>query len=578
MPIDRTGACPIFLKYIIEQALIPYFAEPENEFLKLTQYNFRWIDIPMYQRGIVWDDELFEELLQSHSVFLGNAIFGSFEVDRANCGYLPPHIKKYEVLIDGLQRFSIGTALLTLLHPLVLSNNSILAGESMRFSALKAQCSNLAPIYQHNDQELRNHRRQAVKESYSEFRRALGRWLQKEFEDGGGEGLAKNVQRLFLERQIAPDTYFGFGSVYEVSNTFIGLNTVREELSTVDWLRSAIVERGAISSWEFSIIESLENRFTEVFSKDRELNPFVGIILECIVSSDSPCPEKVFPSWESLLDSEVMQFLDFVSDIINKSNNQYFNEIRKCGTLPLAGCLCYYYKNYLKTAQFPSFISGGNNEDPELLKFLRANYRVLLDGRIGRTREYAKHLLVHNITLDEISDSLSKFFIGRNINDKTDEHWLNSRLKDTQKGRAPRVFNACLLPEHGTTLLTFQPHIYGAKATQYQIDHMIPESGLQINAPGDSEGHLMMNFAPVRKTANNRQSNISCSAKICPQGSFDAECNNDPNVHPYISWLVQNQSKHGSLLDRQDLLQSVSNPPIGQERIDWLADRLIDRL
>ena len=584
MPISRTGSCPIFLEYITKQALIPRSFEPTSEFLRLTEYNFHWIDIPNYQRGVVWDDELFEELLESRSVFIGSAVFGNFSVPQDRMGFerLPSAVSDYEILIDGLQRFSIGTALLTMLHPLVLSDNPNLPNDAFHFSALKAQCSNYAAIYQHNDRELQNHRRKAVGDSYLEFRRVLSRWLQNEFEKAQGAILAKNIQRLFLQRQIAPDIYHGFGSVYEVTNTFIGLNTIREGLSTVDWLRSVIVDKGG--HWDPTEIEAMDNRFTEVFMKEngrgheQALMPFAAIILECLATGESLCPEKVFPSCATgLLHSEVMNFLDFVEIMFNEKHNPFYNEIRKCGTIPFAGCVSYYYRNYLATNQYPSFTSESRNEDLELLIYLRANYRVLFDGHIGRTRQYSKKLLIENITLVDLSEKMSQDFIGRNMSQAVETLWLQARLKDTVKARAPRVFNACLLPTHGA-VPSFSPHTYGRKANQYQIDHMIPESTLQKDAPGESEGRLIMNFVPVRRTTNIRQTNLQCSSKLCVEGNYNYECTNDPNVHPYILWLVPNQSIHGSYLDRQDLLQPNSGPAIADERINWLTERLIGRL
>ena len=64
MSISRTGGCPPFLEYITRQALIPRFSGPVNQSLmNLAAYgSFRWIEIPSYQRGVVWDDELFEKL------------------------------------------------------------------------------------------------------------------------------------------------------------------------------------------------------------------------------------------------------------------------------------------------------------------------------------------------------------------------------------------------------------------------------------------------------------------------------------------------------------------------------------
>jgi hypothetical protein len=582
--ISRNGTCPIFLEYIIKQALIPRFSDPTVEFLRLSEYNFHWIDIPSYQRGVVWDDVLFEDLLQSTSVFLGSAILGHFIIppDRVNFEKLPSSVTDYEILIDGLQRFSIGTALLTLLHPIVLADHPTLLNEAVHFAGLKLQGSNYAPIYQHNDSELQNHRRRAVRESYAQFRDILSRWLQKEFMAGRGSALASNIQRLFLQRQIAPDTYYGFTSVYEVTNTFIGLNTIRETLSTVDWLRAVIVDKGG--HWDHATIENVDNRFTEVFMREngkgaeQELAPFAAIILECLATGGVLYPEKVFPSWQTgLLDSEVMNFLDFVEKMFDEKNNPFYKELRKCGAIPFAGCICYYYRNYLTTQQEPMFISGGENEDVELLLYLRANYRVLFDGRIGRTRNYSKKLLIDNLTLSQISEELSQDFLGCNLLTPVDSLWLQARLKDTEKMRAPRVFNACILPIHGA-IPHFLPHNYGTKTNQYQIDHMIPESALTENAPGESEGRLITNFAPLRRTSNNKQTNLMCSLKICQGGSYDIECANDSNVHPYIHWLIMNQAIYYSKLDLQELLEPNSAPPIADERIAWLTERLINRI
>jgi hypothetical protein len=124
--ISRTGTCPIFLEYVTKQALVPRTSPTTPEFMNLTQYNFDWIDIPNYQRGIVWDDELFEELLRSKSIFLGSAILGSFPVSGSGLQstFLPPSVTHYSIIIDGLQRFSIGTALLTIITSVSLSRSS----------------------------------------------------------------------------------------------------------------------------------------------------------------------------------------------------------------------------------------------------------------------------------------------------------------------------------------------------------------------------------------------------------------------------------------------------------------------
>ena len=251
MSISRTGSCPPFLEYIIKSALIPRSQAPLPAFLQLTQYNFRWIDIPSYQRGLVWDEEDFADLLNSRSEFMGNAILGSFAVPtpRGAFSYLPDSAVTYEILIDGLQRFSIGTAVLNILHTLVLADHPLRNADAPHFAALKAQVVTWAPVYQHNDRELLNHGRKAIKDSYADFRQTLADWVEAEFTQGRAAELAGRIQHLFLQRQIAPDTYHGFRSEYDVTSTFIGLNTIRVQLNIVDWLRSVIVDKGSASGW-----------------------------------------------------------------------------------------------------------------------------------------------------------------------------------------------------------------------------------------------------------------------------------------------------------------------------------------
>jgi hypothetical protein len=583
MGITRTGSTPSYLEYVIRQVLIPRSASPTPEFVRVTEFGgFRWIDIPSYQRGLVWDDVKFEELLESTSVFLGNAILGCFRIpeDRAGFEKVPQSVPEYEILIDGLQRFSIGTALLNILFPLVLTDHPSKAVEAPLFTALKQHCMPYSAVFQHNDTELEKHSRRAVRDSYSEFRATLARWVDLEFKGANVEGFAKNVQRLFLSRQIAPDSYYGFVSPYEVSNTFIGLNTIRVELSIVDWLRSLIVEKGDRSKWSGTIVETVENRFTEVFIRgtdpQRELMPFAAIVKDCIENDTQAA--KVFPSWNTgLAVQEVLDFLEFVSRMFEHRKNEYFNELRQCGAIPFAGCLCYYYKLFLASKQDPSFLTDGTDENGELRAYLRANYRALFDGRIGRTRAHAEELLVDGITLMEISDEISDQFTKRKLNERVDPGWLVASLKETDKRRAPRIFNACLLPQDGTT--EFKPHHYGNKgASNYQIDHLIPESALVENSPGWPEGHLLMNFGPIRRTANNKQSNLMCSEKLSEGRSYHVEMHNDENVHPYVEWLVTHQAQYQSQLDRQELLQPNSEPPLADERIEWLAKRIGERL
>lgn len=586
MSISRTGECPIYLKYITEQALIPRSRQPSPEFSELTRYNFHWIDVPSFQRGLVWSEELLEELLASKSVFLGNAILGSFPINRGASafGHLPTSAGNYEVLIDGLQRFSIGTAILSILFPLVLSDTPERGDDAGHFAALKLQSAMWGPVFLHNDYELCNHQRRAVADSYQAFRQKLKSWMIRRFDSGDAPALAEQTIQLFLQRQIAPDIYHGFSSVYEVASTFIGLNTVRVQLNIVDWLRSVIIDQGGQAGWSPDVIEALENRFSATFNRadgvgpEAALIPLASILKEILTEDNDEEKKRVFPSWGNTFRvDEVDDLLNFIELVWDHDENAYAREIRLCGAIPFAALILYFYRKQLVEDYEPSFLKGGDLDDHALLEFLRGYYRVVFEGRVARTREYAKRLLLKDEPLEETANQLSRNFIGKVLTEQVDRDWLVATLKAADKNRARQIFNACLLPEHGTSS-AFHPHRYGGSAEHYQIDHMIPSSVLESRKPGGPEGQLLMNFAPIRKTTNVRQLNIQCSHKLAEGGVYQMECENNENTHPYLKWLVESQMSGGSRLDDQELLQTAATPSIAMARIEWIADRLITRL
>lgn len=588
--IYRTGACPPFIEYVTKKALIPNSTTPTAAFIQLTQFNFSWIDIPSYQRGLVWDDALLEELLASRSRFLGNAVLGQFPIPAGRpSGFanVPTNVANYELLIDGLQRFSIGTALLSLLHSMVFTIPPLKATAAPHFAALQAHAVQFAPIYQHNDAELKEHPRQAVKESYTMFRHMLANWLSGEIDDNPGQ-IAAQLTHLFLERQIAPDTYIGFGSGAEIAQTFIGLNTIRMQLNVVDWLRSIIVERGTKAGWSYADVEFVENRFSDVFLSDKGtepeagLTPFAAIMKEILDEPDSSGNAvRFFPTWTSgLAPAEVLRFLDFVEEVYASRLNPFFREIRDCGAIPLATCLCHYYREYLKANVKPSFIHGGTNEDQELHTFLRAVYRALFDGRIGRTRVPAERMArAAKSDLLLLANQLSQTFIGVDLTQPVDPDWLRAALRKADAKRAQRIFNACLLPPFSQPgPATFRPQQYGRGGNEYQVDHIIPKSVLIDRDSGGTEGNLLGNFAPIRGSANNSQTHLSASAKLANGGNYANEAATDATVHPYVNWLVTKQGSYGSTLDLQEFLVPNSTPPWAAERFAYLVDQLLPRL
>lgn len=589
MPISRTGECPIFLKYVTEQALIPRCRQPSQQFQDLTRFNFHWIEIPTFQRGLVWDEEMLEGLLGSHSSFLGNAVLGSLPIpsDRSKFAHVPAGVGSFEVLIDGLQRFAIGTALLSILFPLVLSETPERGDDAVFFAALN-QARTWAPVFLHNDFELQGHARKAVSDSYKTFRENLIQWVKGKFDAGQARQLAEQVSKLFLQRQIAPDIYHNFGSLSEVTSTFIGLNTVRVQLNLVDWLRSVVIDQGA-SIWSPQDIEDLENRFTEIFNQDggmrpdAELIPLVAVFKEVLTEGSASDKQKIFPSWgpgPTLEISEVNDLLIYVEQFVAYDGNPFVREIRLCGAIPFAALILYYYRRKIADGYDASFFDGGTADDAELLAFLRAYYRVVLAGKVGKTAEYARRLLLSNLSLSDVANILSLSFLsGKALADQVDRDWLVAALKSSDQKRSRLVFNACLLPELGAGT-AFSPHRYGKSASDYQIDHLIPASVIKTNLhqPGGAEGQLLMNFAPISRTTNVRQLNICCAVKLSPGGVYANEVAARPDSHPYVEWLVANQGNYTNQLDNQMLLQTAARPPIAQERIDWIAGRLLTRL
>ena len=109
-------------------------------------------------------------------------------------------------------------------------------------------------------------------------------YLVNELESENAPLTAEKLCNLFLNKQVAIDLYFNFSNSIELINTFIGINTVRVDLSPVDLFRSFLVEKAFVSKWDANIIENMENDITEIFvDKEQpktELLPFVSILLK----------------------------------------------------------------------------------------------------------------------------------------------------------------------------------------------------------------------------------------------------------------------------------------------------------
>lgn len=580
MPVQRSGPVPPFYEYVTNKALIPHSGNSNQAITNLGVHE--WVEIPRYQRGISWEIENVEEFLNSPSVLLGNVILAQF-----------PHTGQfsnlqaanYLILVDGLQRFSVGTMILAILHSKVFNTGAPFhSTDSQYFTNLLARVFSLSPVYLHNDNELLNHPRNAIANQYKSLREKVENFIDEKLQRGDGANLASIVQHTFLNRQVAVDIYFNFSGPIEIMNTFLGINTVRVDLGPVDLLRALIVEKGASSGWSAIDIDDVENDFTGIFTNndkpDTSLLPFVNVILRALRINGS----RVFPSWNGmLLRNEVDDFLDFVQAFKNPVQpNGYLQEIKECGSVPFAILISYYYVQSVHFgAQRPSFLTGGTNEDADLLSLLKTSYRVLIDGTIGRTRVFAERIMdgTLNLPLLGISDLISRQFIGKTTTQQVDRQWLLSALNKVDKNKSKRIFNAMLLPITGTSPIGYQPIIFGRAAINFHIDHLIPQS-LLGNAQGD-EGETLRNFSPLPQSQNREAKATHCSSKLAPGGIYDNYLSGGSHpVHPYCNWLINSYQRitSPSDFDRPELLEPNRTPDIGTERIEHIADELIIRI
>lgn len=589
MSIERSGPVPPFWQYAVETVLVPQTAAANNNLLNLQTANLRWVHIPTYQRGISWVVDNVQEFLQSDSVLLGNVILAQFsrQPGNATVRHLSPNVNQYHVLVDGLQRLAVGTSLLALLHPLVLAQNATLQHEAPLFSGLSALVLSRSPAYLHNDNEFLNHPRKAIKDQYLALRNSLVRWIEDYRSSNRMAELARLVTQTMTVKQVAIDVYFNFSGPIELMNTFLGLNTVRVDLGPVDLLRSYIVEKAQSDGWPAAEIEEMENDFTELFVNDdrpdKELLAFVKVVLDAIRSNTNA--NRVFPSWSStLLRSEVDNFLDFVNAFKSSSGDPYFDEIRSCGSVPFAIVMCFYYNRHLSAANpLPSFLQGGVNEHAALHRFLLSCYRALIDGSIGRVGDLMGKCLVNGYTdIALVADEMSQNTLRLPISSSVDRSWLLASIAKGDRNRAKRVFNAMLLPLRANGFGgSFQPLRFGRGANDYHIDHLIPEVRLIENHPGHGEGNTIRNFSPLPGNQNRVAKATSCSSKLQgPNSVYGTLVLGAANTHPYVDWIYTTHAaaQNSVDLDNQGLLEPNRVPPIGDVRMNFIADLLVARL
>jgi hypothetical protein len=523
------------------------------------------IDIPSFQRGISWQREQLQTFVESDSILLGSATLAQL-----------PGQPEYQ-LVDGLQRFAAGTALLSIIDPLLLSATPSDPINAPSCQLLKAAYGGYLAVVQHNNNALLHHPRLAIASQYKELRRIAEEYIQESLATSPN-AFTKRLVELFYQKQIAPDLYTGFLKAIELAHTFIGLNTVRLELGPMDIVRALIIDAALGQHWPASNISDAENKLTEVFTTpsgqpNSDLLP-IATVVQRLLEADGTSAEKptqLFPSWPAITDTQVMAFLGFIEDCLDAADvNPFLGELYECGRLPFSFATLHYARQFMISGQAPSFLSGGAVEDKDLLLLLRASYRALIDGSLGKSGHIGVGIFTGDYpTLPDAARALCPSASGT-LALAPGNQWLRAQLDRCDIKRSRRVFNACLLPVRNTSTL-FQPITYGKKAIQHQIDHLIPKANVPALSPGSDRVDSLRNLAPLPQPLNKTASNMICSVKLAAGGPYTQP---GAVAHPYAAWLSSVQGGLASALDDPARLSS----DIGTARLDVLATWLCDRL
>lgn len=580
MPVNRAAPTPSFHSYITTYVLVDVAGNIPSPVLTAGLYNLTPLHIPTFQRGITWGIDDLTAFLFSKSLVLGHVVLAKTQSQPL-----------YTELVDGLQRFTVGTALLHGLYPLVLSSNAVQLGSKPLFSAIANYTNNFYAVVDNNHQQLYNHPRRAIQDQYRNFYdNELIPYLTKIFLPNG----VSNLQRFafaavntFCSRQIAIDDFTGFTVMGDLVNTFLGINTIRVELNTVDLLRTHIVDI-ATPVWNSVDIEAVENSLTDVFMRSgKSVFPIATALQQSMPNHAA----NIFPTWNvGSSRQEVESFLDFIDCCANSATtSSYLYEIAEVGSLPFCLVILCYYRNYLSSGALPSFATVGFNsnstvEDLDLHNFLRAAYRSLLSGNVGQLGAIAEEIITTStpFSMTLLSEKVSAMSGAGSLSTSAPVGWIRAQLEAINKDKAKRVFNACLLPQITQATTNFEPLKFGRKTGMWQVDHLLPESTINSNLGGGIEANRLRNFAPLQSQHNRIASNINCSSKLSATGLYAVQQIQlhaaGKTEHPYLTYLRSSLPNNVVDLDSQMFLVANAIPAIGDARLQFLATELATRL
>lgn len=575
MNLERPTTTPKFVEYAIGYAL----KSPDQKWSDgIADFDPNPIKIPPYQRQIVWDEKTINDFLTSKAVLFGTVILARSPTEESL------------VLLDGLQRFATSTAILNYLHKNILPG---ITDEVVKehFNRLTADTEARKVIFEHNDNELRNNTRRGIQESYKRLYENV-RSVIDELNKKSSEGLAEKLIQTFVKKQIAIDTYHGFKNSGEYTQTFININSTGIDLTQVDLLRSEIIQQAETKKWMPSDIDEVENRFTEVFQSSKiKAAKVLGKHLYDALTVD---PSIVFKNWENLTKDDVNELLDFVDRTYEASNEDgknrgkkwpYLHENFQCGDIPFAIISWFYYKKYQECDEMPDFLGGQLKTNNDLHVLLRAFYRRVVDSSMNRADVSASKLIqaknpemLQNMRV--VANDINP--TDENLDASVGEAWIKSNIRQSNTGKARRIFNACLLPSSNSNN-SFQPLYYGP-GNGWAVDYLIPKKSRSRSSVVDEQMDALVNKIPIRSDLKKKLKDKSCLEKINPGGVLEKI----KNRHPYMMWLVNEHHKKYAdtilegtdkhVLDSPKCLSDAADPSVGKERLDKIAELLRSRL
>lgn len=620
MPVSRSTQLLTMRDYVTSVALVP----AETHFTNLSPAAgpvapwpaavSEWAFIPIFQRGIAWTREDVGELVSSSSEVLGSTVWGRFPWSFQPFDPAPspqnPALNYYPVdaiyLTDGLQRFTIATAILVSLDKLNVFGNGTLASSLSRLS------NSLSPIQlqvaRFNHHVLANYPRPALAHQYLEFFADIEQWVDSEKSKATW---LENVQRFFLDRQVGVDIYTGFSGPSGLASNFVGINTGSQQLGMVDIFRAQIIEHGLVNGWSSTEALSFDTDLSQVLVQADfagRISPLITQMGRLATTSNSSI--AALPSLRAnasaALKTETGELLERLEPYteptapVNPYQEPAVDEVFRCGKLPLSLLAAW----DLGAATQPWYLQ--QNASPpadELIVFVRAVYRLYIAGLEGRQTELLVDLLAGTnrpASIFALADKLSRaattgpLGATRGIDQPVERDWLAYLLQGIPKRRAARVFTACELPESfdpaGMPLSTrpsqFAPTAFGTRAAELQVDHLIPAS---TGGGSDPAEETLRNFAPIPTALNRAVGTLPCDTKLLGGAGIPARYHDlaaghyvpsrggaPVSSHPYIVWLQQTHAPGHTATELND--KQALRSAVGDQRMSWFTDRLMSRL